>query len=167
MVGYIGLTYQSQTSSKHEKFQEHNYKVAKPKVRGGDRVLAKGEDLLKVKKCQDFFRRELFPPERPARLGPRQSEDLSMPMSTAQSDEQTLQNSGSQTGSQAHSTMCLGVFGAPADKRSDTLWHAVTRCDTLLQLRYGTSALANATTATTNSNSSGSDPWQRRSLTKH
>eukprot|EP00435_Cladocopium_sp_Y103_P045313 s3051_g13.t1 len=62
-----------------------------------------------------------------SRLGPRQSEDLSMPMSTAPSDEQTLQNSGSQTGSQAHSTM------------------------------YGTSALANATTATTNSNSSGSD----------
>lgn len=64
---------------------------------------------------------------RAARLGPRQSEDVSMPMSTAPSDEQTVQNSGSQTGSQAYSTM------------------------------YGTSALANATTATTNSNSSGSD----------
>lgn len=62
-----------------------------------------------------------------SRLGPRQSEDVSMPMSTAPSDEQTVQNSGSQTGSQAYSTM------------------------------YGTSALANATTATTNSNSSGSD----------
>lgn len=62
-----------------------------------------------------------------SRLGPRQSEDLSMPMSTSPSDEQTVQNSGSQTGSQAHSTM------------------------------YGASALANATTATTNSNSSGSD----------